>query len=171
MMYDASASWTNTNMNPAGTTVPNDNREEQVFTSPFPATITSNSSLNPFDQMNNSQHQASLSGSNLRDPDINSEVQDYARELSLVLLTCMPSDLLTPLMARLHLRPSPSLTIPTQDLLGLPNELPHPFSVPTSEFWSINPFDALTSGDAPFGNYQSSPPHSFYFSSSVVGIH
>jgi hypothetical protein len=135
MTYDNSASWTNTSVRP-GRTTPNDQREEQAFTSPFlpPTNITSSSS-NPFQDMNVSHIEAPLSVSNQRDPDINAEVQDYARELS-VLLNRMPTDILTPLMAGLRVQPT---SVPTHDLLGLSQETPR-----LSTVQSINPFDALT---------------------------
>jgi hypothetical protein len=123
-------------------TAPTTDHREQVFTSPFltPAENVT-PSTNPFDQ----QTPAASS----RDPYINSEVQDYARELS-SLLNRMPTDILTPLIQGLRIQ-QPS-NVPTSDLLGLTNDWPSPIPIP--EVPSINPFDSL----APVDNYQLPPP-------------
>jgi hypothetical protein len=92
----------------------NVDREERAFTSPFLMTAATNvtASTNPFDPP---------PSANSRDPDINSEVQDYARELS-SLLNRMPTDILTPMIQGLRIQEPTSSTVPTSDLLGLAHE-------------------------------------------------
>ena len=107
-----------------------------TFFTPQPApTHQTTTSSNPFDQVPSAY-----------DPDINTTVQDYARELS-TLLNRMPKDMISPLLAGLHNRP-PTPTVQTFDLLGLGTEdwaspiLPGPHST--------NPFDSFPSQSSSF---------------------
>jgi hypothetical protein len=118
----------------AHTAPTNDNSRERASTSPFlPPTTNNTQSSNPFDtpQVPPSAHS--------RDPDINSEVQDYARELS-SLLNRMPSDILTPTIHGLRIQQPQSTTVPTSGLLGMGAAWPSPI---LSDRHSINPFDNL----------------------------
>jgi hypothetical protein len=125
-------------------TATKDHQEPNTLTSPFlmmPSTASNNINLlsNPFDQLS----------ADARDPDINSTVQDHAREPS-TLLNRMPRNVLTPMIAGLQLDPTPALTVQTFDLLGLGNAWASP--IPTAPE-SVQP-DNLSSR---FHHHRSAP--------------
>jgi hypothetical protein len=99
----------------------------------MPSTAANNVTLssNPFDQVS----------ADTRDPDVNSTVQDHARELS-TLLNRMPRDILTPMIAGLQLDPAP--TVHAFGLLGLDNEWASPIPTASESVQPNNPFQPFS---------------------------